>query len=389
MTGVMSTVSYCATSAVMSPIRNSFASVPTTASAEKTSPAERERNTSMPKSTGSTSTISASRSTTTRSTSVVVGDLSSTVSVSTAREQDARHRERDLDAELLVARRDDGRGRADRQVEEEDRAGGLDVADAVVVDDLDDGRVLDAGGRLRGLVVVDEHHPPASATRHVGSREDADDPVGLVDDDRLAVRAGDEVLGGDGEQRLGADRRHFGVDEVAHGVRERDAARCDVGVKRRDHDRRALGASEFDDVVGGAEAAARDQARDAGLERHRLRAQPVARDDRVARREPRDERARLVGGHEHVAGDERLRIAADDLALERARDDVDGDRHAPEALDAGLVQVALGEHALAHEPGRAAVRVDDRQRPHAAIEHEAAGREHRLVDADRDRTRRS
>ena len=50
----------------------------------------------------------------------------------------------------------------------------------------------------------------------------------------------------------------------------------------------------------------------------------------------------------------------DDLALERARDDVDGDRHATEALDAGLVQVALGKHTLAHQSGGTARGVDDR-----------------------------
>ena len=47
-------------------------------------PAERERNTSMPNSMGSAPTIAASSSTTSRSTAEVVGDLSSTVSVSTA-----------------------------------------------------------------------------------------------------------------------------------------------------------------------------------------------------------------------------------------------------------------------------------------------------------------
>ena len=80
-----------------------------------------------------------------------------------------------------------------------------DVAHAVVVDDLDHRRVLDPGRRLRALVVVDEHDSAPSATRDVGAREDADDSTGVVGDDRLALRARDEVLGGLGEQRLGAD----------------------------------------------------------------------------------------------------------------------------------------------------------------------------------------
>ena len=104
-------------------------------------------------------------------------------------EQDAGHRTRDLDAELLVAGGHDRRGRAHRQVQEENRAGRLDVAHTMVVHDLDDGRVLDAGGRLCRLVVVDEHDSTAGAPGHVGAREDADDLLGVVDDDGLAVRA--------------------------------------------------------------------------------------------------------------------------------------------------------------------------------------------------------
>ncbi len=42
---------------------------------------------------------------------------------------------------------------------------GLDRADVVVVEDLDDLGLLDAGHALRLLGVVDEDHPPAAAGR--------------------------------------------------------------------------------------------------------------------------------------------------------------------------------------------------------------------------------
>ena len=57
---------------------------------------------------------------------------------------------------LLIHFGDDRRRRADRLVPEIDRSAGLDVGEAVVVDDGEDVRLLETGHRLRRLVVVDE-----------------------------------------------------------------------------------------------------------------------------------------------------------------------------------------------------------------------------------------
>ncbi len=149
-----------------------------------------------------------------------------------------------------------------------------------------------------------------------------------------------------------------------------------------------LRSGEFDHVVAGAVPAGRDQARGAGLERERRRAQPVADDDGVAGPDARGKRRGLGGADEHVAGDGRGRVADDELAVERAHELLDGDRHALEALDLGLVEVARGKRALADEPERAPLAVDDRQPAHPVLAHHAAGDQHGLVRSDRDRIRR-
>ena len=52
------------------------------------------------------------------------------------------------------------RGRADGVKRRRDRHAGLDRADVVVVEDLDDLGVLDPGHALPLLGVIDEDHPP-------------------------------------------------------------------------------------------------------------------------------------------------------------------------------------------------------------------------------------
>ena len=53
----------------------------------------------------------------------------------------------------------------------------LDRADVVVVEDLDDLRLLDAGHALGGLGVVDEDHPARLRGDEVGAGDQPDRPV--------------------------------------------------------------------------------------------------------------------------------------------------------------------------------------------------------------------
>ena len=72
---------------------------------------------------------------------------------------------------------DERRGRADRVERRRDRDARLDRADVMVVEDLDDLGLLDAGNALRRLGVVDEDHPPRLRRDQVGAREQADRPA--------------------------------------------------------------------------------------------------------------------------------------------------------------------------------------------------------------------
>ena len=71
-----------------------------------------------------------------------------------------RHQAREVlrghESALLIHFGDDRRRRADRLVPEIDRSAGLDIGEAVVVDDGEDIRLFETGHGLRRLVVVDE-----------------------------------------------------------------------------------------------------------------------------------------------------------------------------------------------------------------------------------------
>ena len=124
------------------------------------------------------------------------------------REQDRGDRHRESRRRALVARRDDRGGRAHRHVEEEHRAPTVCMSPTRWWSTISTTDASSMPGRgLGALVVVDEHDPAARAAGDVGAREDADHPAVVVGHDRLALRARDEVLGGLGKQRLGADRR--------------------------------------------------------------------------------------------------------------------------------------------------------------------------------------
>ena len=81
----------------------------------------------------------------------------------------------------------------------------------VVVEDLDDLGLLDAGDALPLLGVIDEHHAPPRRGDEIAARDQPDRSALGVDRDRGAVvdlldllgDVGDQVLGGDG-QRIGS-----------------------------------------------------------------------------------------------------------------------------------------------------------------------------------------
>jgi len=92
---------------------------------------------------------------------------------------------------------DDGAGRSDGFVAEQDGLLRGEGAEAVVIDDFDD---LDFAGALDGLgefVVIDEDELAIHFPEEVGFGEDSDDAILVIDDrERLELGGGGETLGG-------------------------------------------------------------------------------------------------------------------------------------------------------------------------------------------------
>ena len=96
-------------------------------------------------------------------------------------------------------------GRADRVERRPHRDGRLDRADVVVVEDLDDLGLLDAGHALRLLGVVDQQHPPRQRAHEVHAGDEPDRVPARVDRDRRPVVDVLDLVGDVGEQVVGAD----------------------------------------------------------------------------------------------------------------------------------------------------------------------------------------
>ena len=77
---------------------------------------------------------------------------------------------------------DDGGGGADGAVDEVDGVVGGEVAELVVVDDLDDGELVEALDGEGELVVVDHDDVDVGLAVEVALVDDADDAAAVVDD---------------------------------------------------------------------------------------------------------------------------------------------------------------------------------------------------------------
>ena len=153
----------------------------------------------------------------------------------------------------------------------------------MVVEDLDDLGLLDAGHALRLLGVVDEQDATRRRVDEVGAGDQPDRMPARVDRDGRAVVDLLDLVGDVGEQVVRAHRQRLAVDQRAAGRRQRDHAGGHVAVQRRaDHRDSALD-RERERVVGGRRAVARHEQADAELDRRPLRVVAVADDHDVAR----------------------------------------------------------------------------------------------------------
>ena len=225
----------------------------------------------------------------------------------------------------------------------------------MVVEDLDDLRLLDAGDALALLGVVDEDHPPRRRRDEVGAGDQADRPLRRVDRDRGAVVDVLDLLGDVAEQIVGPDGQRLGVGQRPAWRRQGDHPARDVGVERADdHGGATSRARARGSPRAGLGAVAGDEQRGAELERLPLRIGAVADDDDVAvgdlalaglpgrssepRRGPRSRRRRRTTSSPSrtatIASTVRRRV---DQARGLAR----------------LADVAVGEDPLGHHPDQA------------------------------------
>jgi hypothetical protein len=239
------------------------------------------------------------------------------------------------------------------------RDAGLDRADGVVVEDLDDLGLLDAGHALRALGVVDEQHAPRLGVDEVGARHDAGGPAGAVHHDGRAVVDALDLLRDVVDQVVRPGGERIGVHERAARRGERDHAAGDVAVQRRDRDDRPPLPREGEDVAVGDGPVARDEERDADLDRPPLGVRAIADHHDVALGDLLGQRGDVHGQDPDPPRDLGVQ-AGDDLALQDVDDRVHRSGGVQPRRLAGLADVPARERALRHDAGQRAVVVDDR-----------------------------
>ncbi len=266
---------------------------------------------------------------------------------------------------------DDRGGAADRLEHEEDRLGGAQVAEVVMVQHRQQFGLLQPVHRLAAVVVIDQDHPLAAAAQQIGAREDAPD-VPVVVDDRQGARAGAEQRPGHvGGEVVGVDRR----PRLAHDLRDRQAQVQQAGggvgvVGRADHRGIARGRQRAD-RVGHRPPADHDQAGRARPQRRLLRVLPVADDHQVAGRDQRLQRRRLHRGDPNAPGEVAIGRPGQQLAAEDAQVVGERDRHAAGPRDRHLVHVAAGQVVHRQQALQPPLLVHDRQQALARLAHQA------------------
>ncbi len=265
--------------------------------------------------------------------------------------------------------RDDRAGRADRVVQEPDRLEGRDRAEPVVVDDLQDVRVLDPVDGLGGLVVVEQDHGLLDVLHQRGPREEPEVPPVLVDHAGSPVLRGRDQVLGVLERVLERDRRHVGLHDLPGRGREVEPPAHGERVEPGGEDRDVLSPRRVHHALADGCAVRDDHRCDPGRDQGQLRGFVVP-DDRD-----------VVGGQARERDVERVDRGVDpslDLLVradEHGRGEDPGEFLEPHRRDRERLlllagHVRPGEAVLGDEPGEAPVRVDDRDVPHVVLVHQ-------------------
>ena len=253
------------------------------------------------------------------------------------------------DALLLVHFGDDGGGGAQHFVAEEDGSGGLDVREAVVVDDAEHFRFAEPGHRLRQFVVVHEHDAFALRADHVVPAHGPDDFVVLIEDGVRSVPGVQEHILHVVEVVVEVeDLEVLGGADAVDRQRQVDHPRGPVGRQRRCNDQR-LGrviTAFFRDI-----RLADDHSLHADVQRMADHVRLLAADDNAVR--VIEQHAFMGGGDgdDHIAREflGNARGLVDDLPLENREQVVDGDvvhMGRIHVFHAVVRDVSAGHHAI-------------------------------------------
>ena len=172
----------------------------------------------------------------------------------------------------------DRAGGADGLVEKQDRLGGVEGTEAMVVDDFGDGDFVGAGHGLGQLVVVDQHEPGLDRFENIGLGQNTDQRA-LVGGNEDGVVGDGEAFADIGDAFVGVDSDERAVDDAFDAGGGADDPGGGGGVVGTDDDRDAVGAGESDGFLVGIEIAGDDEGADAQLDGAELDVAPVADDD--------------------------------------------------------------------------------------------------------------
>ena len=290
------------------------------------------------------------------------------------RRQQPRHIGRGHDAVFLIHTGDDGGGAAHGLVAHPDGLAGLDIRQAVVVDDLQNLRLIQARNGLGPLVVVHQHHALAPGAQQVIPGQSAHDFFVLVQHRVAAVAAFQHHL---------AD-----VVDIVRQVEAHDlfiVAGPGDGTGLIDQPGHPAG------LIGGGDDAgapgvfqqvrvhlrlAQDQAADADVQGPADHIRLVAADDDVVRVAEQQVLAALGQGDDHVAGHGVDQVAAvvEQAALDDAEQVEQGHRLHPGVGDSGHAvggDVAGGQSAV-----QGAVLVDNGDGGYLLFPHDVPGPVH-------------
>lgn len=278
------------------------------------------------------------------------------------------------DAVFLIHFGDDGIGAAHRLVADPDGLSGLDIRQTVVVDDLQNLRLIQTLHGLRPLIVVHQHHTLAPGAQQVIPGQGANDLFVLVQHRVAAIAALQHHL-----PYVVNIVRQMEADDVVSVARTGDG---DGLIDETGHPAGIVGTGDDAGILGVGQQLlihlrlAEDQAAHVGFQRTADHIRLVAAQDDVVLAVPQQILAALRQGDDHIAGDgiHQITGVVEDTALDDAQE-----VEQRQGLHTGLtdgVHAVGGDVAGGQSPIQSAILVDHGDGGDALFPHDVPGPVH-------------